>query len=121
MRIGLASTACAVVVAAACLAGCGGSTLARRGQDGVGGPTVCDGIPTSAAAAGARPCVLVLSDGTRFRCPQDFARMVTDTLELAGTCRPLPPVPIPLAWRVVLADLERTRSCLGGEGMHGSG
>jgi hypothetical protein len=65
--------------------------------------------------------VLVLSDGTRFRCPQDFARMVTDTLELAGTCRPLPPVPIPLAWRVVLADLERTRSCLAGEGMHVSG
>jgi hypothetical protein len=30
-------------------------------------------------------------------------------------------VPIPLAWRVVLADLERTRSCLAGEGMHVSG
>ena len=82
---------------------------------------VCDGIPTGANGEDARPCVLVLSDGTRFSCPQDFARMVADTLQLAGTCKRLRPIAVPLSWRVVLAALARTRSCLTRQGLHVSG
>src|ERR1700727_2355417 len=121
MGIGFAATACAVVVAAGGLAGCAGSNSGATRPAAAHAQIRCNGIPTGGSAAAARPCVLVLSDGTRFRCPQDFAHMVGDTLQLAGTCRHLTPVPIPLAWRVVLADLERTRSCLAGEGMHVSG
>jgi hypothetical protein len=120
MRIGFAATTCAVVVAAGALAGCGGSTTRARIR-AADATARCDGIPSSGSATVVRPCVLVLSDGTRFRCPQDFAHMVGDTLQLAGTCRRLAPVAIPLSWRVVLAALARMRSCLTNRGLHVAG
>ena len=121
MRIGFAVTACAVVVAAGGLTGCGGSTADGRDGTAHRAHARCDGIPTTGTATDVRPCVLVLSDGTRFRCPQDFAHMVGATLQLAGTCRRLAPVAVPLSWRVVLAALARTRSCLTDRGLHVSG
>jgi hypothetical protein len=120
MGIGFAATACAVVVAAGGLAGCAGSSHVGRAP-AADAHTRCNGIPNSGSTTDARPCVLVLSDGTRFRCPQDFAHMVGDTLQLAGTCRRLAPVAIPLSWRVVLAALARTRSCLTSRGLRVAG
>ena len=121
MRIGFAATTCAVVVAAGGLAGCGGSAARESSRGPSGGHAACDGIPTTPSTTDGRPCVLVLSDGRRFRCPQDFARLVADTLQLAGTCRHLSPVAVPLSWRIVLAALARTRSCLTRRGLHVSG
>jgi hypothetical protein len=121
MGIGFAATACAVVVAAGGLAGCAGSNSGATRPAAAHAQIRCNGIPTSGSATDARPCVLVLSDGTRFRCPQDFAHMVGDTLQLAGTCRRLAPVAVPLSWRVVLAALARMRSCLTSRGLRVAG
>jgi hypothetical protein len=138
MRIGSGARIWAAIVVAGGLAGCGGSganigaTGAARSAVSVGSTGAANtGVSAQTGSAtcqtsltrSTRPCVFVLSDGTRLRCPQTFGHVVsgTETLELTSACRRLRPLAIPLSWRVVFSALATARSCLANEGLKVAG
>lgn len=130
MRIGFAAKVWAAVAVAGGSVGCGGS-VEKAGSAGALRPAGstqassanCQTSLTQSTGKPARPCVFVFSDGARFSCPQTFGHVApgTETLELAGDCRRLLPLAIPLSWRQVFTALDKARSCLSNEGLDVAG
>jgi hypothetical protein len=60
------------------------------------------------------PCLFMLVDGRRFRCPQRFARAVqtAGSLEHSRACVAIAPVRLGAAVRRVTATIEAAQSCL---------
>lgn len=115
----------AVAGLAAILAGGCGSTASRPAPTTAGrtaGVTPvaqvtqasCGGEGVAHGRRFTSPCVFMLVDGRRFRCPQRFARAVqtAGSLERARACVAIAPVHLGAAVRRVTATIEAAQACL---------
>lgn len=70
--------------------------------------------PSAGGSGATGHCVIVLSDGSRYRCPQaSTGKLQSATaVKRAADCTKLSPFKIPTAWKPVLKQLSAVRSCL---------
>jgi hypothetical protein len=114
------------VAATLLLAACGGSSTTKT-QTTPRGPAYqtskvqistesCGG---AGSAVGYAPCVIVLSNGSRYRCPaaQTSELPTASAVIHASACKRLKPVKIPASWKPVLNQLSAVRACLSHAGI----
>lgn len=114
----------AIGVFAVVAGGCGSSS--RRTATAGGSAQLASGSCSSESSAGSRvtqSCVMVLSDGRRFRCSTAVAesRPSVAVLEHTKGCGRISPLDLSTGVRAVIEAIGRTRTCLAEDGLHALG
>lgn len=111
------------VAVALLLAGCGSTHTTSTTNTKTNGPayqtstleisTESCAQPSASGSGATGHCVIVLSDGSRYRCPQaSTGKLQSATaVKRAADCTKLSPFKIPATWKPVLKQLSAVRAC----------